>query len=458
MARHGAQPGPVLVWVLFCAAVACGGRPATSAPTPSASGLSISIPRGLVDHKTSIAPDASAIVVDRRQLTADGERFVIRDLPTRARHLQVNWLGAASGRVATTRMPEAPLIGDKVLVQTQDEVTQGILVEIDGDNLHVATGVGEPTFVPRAAVRDIRVSGGDREVKLQRPTGAGEPVLLELSYQAKSLWWTPSYKLRAHRDKDRWTVEMSGHLTVYNKTGHRFPEAELELRDGVHRAPIWRGRSALTENSTQLEFSALGPSGDHAKPASLTGRVEYVARLRSSGFTPPLGGLDARPGSRRPTNRAPKVTRELLLPLPPGHPLAALPPGWASTRMMAAQPGDEQFFEGPLRHEYPRDRTTRPGGRLRVGLGAARDLILNQRHSTHRQTGGTVHRHRVTVHNRSDRALTVRIEAPISQARSSEFVSARPEPTHVAHDRLEFLVTIEPKTDEQVTYLLFYPG
>lgn len=227
--------------------------------------------------------------------------------------------------------------------------------------------------------------------------------------------------------------------------------AHREQRESALRSP------GASPPQRSADKPRAGPA-DRADPdpdgISSTGRFEYVARLHDTIFAPPVKKADGDGAVKR----EPRVTRELVIPLPDSHPLAAAPPGWARVRLRRAGKDDEHF-EGPLTRDEAAsgESSGEPRPRIiRVALGPAHGLAVTHRQTTHTQSRGTITRHNLKLSNGGERDVSVRVVAPIAQARTGEVLNARPSPTRTGQDALEFVVKVTAGEEQKVSYSLFY--
>ena len=370
-------------------------------------------------------------VLDFERITSEGERTIVQGRVIRAGH--------AGG--------EGPIIEQNGL-QRFGLPAKPLFPHLDDD------GILTPTLSWR----------------IQSPGQQSLPV--ELSYLTQGLNWEADYNFVAPAKGD--TMQMMGWVTITNRSGRVYPDAQLKLLAGtvnrIQPERVMMRAQAMAMDSAAPAVSAEAFDDFHlytiAEPTTLRDQEQkQIEFLRAEAVNAPRyyvvagtghGSLRGEPliqsGLRAATQRMPvqsfvrfenSEANGLGVPLPAGR----------ARFYRAASDGSLQFIgENRIGHT-PRDET------IEMRLGEAFDWVAErtqvafERNDGRRRMTETI---RINVRNRSDNDGRVDIMETLFRWSSWQIRSSTIEPEHVDAQTVRFPVDVPASGETSVTYTVEY--
>jgi hypothetical protein len=344
-------------------------------------------------------------------------------------------------------------LGETVDVLAEEGRTyRGALLAYDAENLVLRAGGGEEvTIIGRESVQDIRCPSLPAGL-ITRPTliwlvdGAkGGKADVELSYMTAGMNWHAEYvAVVAENDQ---SMDLSGWVSVENRSGATYPDAKLKLVAGaVHRAarpmPVFaKGRMAADEAAQAPQFVERGLFEYHLyeleRPSTIADQEVKQIALFSPAHAPvkKVYEYDGMYGT------GVKVTLEtenkeavgLGMPLPAGKVRA----------MKADKDGRLEFVGEDAIEHTPR------GEKVKIRMGEAFDVKGERILADHRQLSDKVFEETIEVKLRNHKPEAIEVVMVEHPQGSWEILeSTHPYEKKEAY-KIEFKVPV--KADQEVT-------
>jgi len=349
-------------------------------------------------------------------------------------------------------------VGEKVdVLAAEGRSYRGRLVSYDAANLVLGgvSGGEDVTLVGREGVQDIRLPSLPAGL-ITRPTliwtvegGKGGETEIELSYMTAGMSWHAEYvAVVAPDDK---AMDLSGWVSVDNRSGASYPEARLKLVAGeVHRAappPIVFDAGAVAERMAPAakQFTERGLFEYHIyvleRPSTIADQEIKQISLFAPAHAPvkkilEYDGMTSGDQVRVTLETENKEAVGLGFPLPAG-----------TVRAFKADEDGRLEFVGEDRIGH-----TPRGEKLRIVMGAAFDVKGERIVADQRRISDRVYEETVEIklrNHKQERVEIVVIEHP--QGSWEILDSSHPYEKKEAF-KIEFKVTVAPDKEEIVRY------
>ncbi len=340
---------------------------------------------------------------------------------------------------------------------------EGRLLSSDANQLVLSNRHGIDLILRGKNIKDIRFSTFP-EGLLTRPTlvwkvhceEAGEH-LAEVAYRANSITWRVDYRAVASADDK--TIDVSGWVTITNRTGTTFQDADLKLMAGdVHveerRGQTVSARRAGTEllrRRAEFEEKAfaeyhlytLGRTTTLANAQTKQIRlieVEKIPVAKRYLYRPEFAG---RVATVLEFNNSEQTRPGLGIPLPKG-------PFRVYRR---AREGETEFVGKDEIDHTPKDE------RVRIRTGYAVGLVVERVQTANRKRAGENWNEQdwqITLRNHMDRPVKVAVEEPLEKSRNWRVLQCDHDYERKDSHTLTFGPDIPPDGQKMISYTVRY--
>ncbi|HWN82531.1 MAG TPA: DUF4139 domain-containing protein [Candidatus Udaeobacter sp.] len=439
-------------------------RPSTSIAALAGVGLAIATAAPARELAVTVYNEDLGVVRDKRTVeTASGRSTIqISDVASEIDPTSVHLTGIrAVEQNYAFDLASAEKILHRYLGKTVDVLAEegrsyrGTLLAYDAQNLVLKAGSGEEvTIVGRESVQDIRCPALP-EGLITRPTliwlvdGAKSgKTEVELSYMTGGMNWHAEYVAVVAADDK--SMDLSGWVSVENRSGATYPDAKLKLVAGaVHRAtpppmPLAKGRMMDAEAAAAPQFVERGLFEYHLYDLERPSTIADQEVKQISLFEPahaPVSKIYEYDGMY---GQGVKVTLEtenkesvgLGMPLPAGK-----------VRAMKADKDGRLEFVG----EDAIDHTPR-GEKVKIRMGEAFDVKAERILADHRQVSDRVYEETIEVKLRNRKTESIEVVVVEHPQGSWEILeSSHPYEKKEAY-KIEFKVKVAPDQEVVVRY------
>jgi hypothetical protein len=348
-------------------------------------------------------------------------------------------------------------IGETVDVLAEEGRTyRGRLVSFDAQNLVLGgvSGGEDLTLVGREGVQDVRFPSLPAGL-ITRPTliwtvagGGGKKTDIELSYMTAGMSWHAEYVAVVAADDK--SMDLSGWVSIENRSGATYPEARLKLVAGeVHRAlPPIVFDAAMAERmapAAAKQFEERGLFEYHIyvleRPSTIADQEIKQITLFDPAHAPVKKILEY-DGTRSGDQVRVTLETENKEAVGLGFPLPA-----GTVRAFKADKDGRLEFVGEDRIGH-----TPRGEKLRIMMGGAFDVKGERIVADHRRISEYVYEEKVEIKLRNHKQETVEIVVVEHPQGSWEILDhTHPFEKKEAY-KVEFKVTVAPDKEEIVRY------